>query len=251
MRRVTILSPHLDDAVFSLTHAIARWCSLAVEITVVNFFTRSEYGPRIVLHGATQEAGRAQISADRVREDRRVLRTIGSQIRIVDYSLLDGPIRRRTSLQAVFDPNSMAVVASEVASLKLLIEKYIRKSLVLAPLGLGNHLDHLTVKAAALIAAKNNRLGFYEDAPYVRWVRSDEIYQRVSETGIDLAPRFVSATRSSRFKKCIVASYQTQIDRAEAQKIAQFSVGHRPGERIWSPRHSKLWLELLTAVRPR
>ena len=249
MRRVTILSPHLDDAVFSLTHTIDRWCSLSVDLTVVNFFTRSEYGPRIVLRGMGQKADRPQVSVTRMREDRRALRTIGPQIRIEDYSLLDGPVRRRTSLQAMFDLNSVAIAASEVASLRFLIEKYIRKSLVLAPLGLGGHLDHLTVKAAALLAAKDKKLGFYDDAPYVRWAGAEEISQRVSDTGISLVSRFVSAARPHRFKERTVASYQTQIDRAEAQKIARFSIGRRSGERIWIPRHSKLWLELLTVVR--
>ncbi len=249
MIRVAILSPHLDDAIFSLSYAIDRWCRLPIELTVVNFFTQSEYGPRTVFRNGGQEADRAKISAERVREDRRALRTLCAQIRIEDHALMDGPVRRRTSLQEVFDPNSTTIAAAEVAFLATLIEKHVRRSLVLAPLGLGGHLDHLTLNAAARTAAKHHRVGFYEDAPYIRGARPEEITGRVSETGMNLVPRFISAVRSSRFKERIVSLYQTQIDRVEAQAIARFRFLYRPSERIWIPPHSQPWSALLTAFR--
>jgi len=121
--------------------------------------------------------------------------------------------------------------------------------IVLAPLGLGDHLDHLTVRQAALRATRGKRLAFYEDLPYASWTSEPCIVQRVrnieTENGAALRPAVLRRQRSSLTKLHLAARYQSQITKEEAVKISRFSAKYRGGERIWIPKQSGRWLRVL------
>ncbi len=46
MRKLTVLSPHRDDAAFSLFICLAKWSMFpSLKVKVLNFFTESAYAP--------------------------------------------------------------------------------------------------------------------------------------------------------------------------------------------------------------
>jgi LmbE family N-acetylglucosaminyl deacetylase len=239
--KLLVLSPHRDDAVFSLFLTLSEWRARGHSITVQNFFTVSEYGPRV-----TSPAGREVVSWTRQREDHRVLR--GLQIRWRDAGLLDAPLRLPISFSEICSPHTKNHLLPEHLQN---LTQYIRGAdLVLAPLALGDHVDHWAVQLAARHSNIAVKLGFYEDLPYATWTAESVVRDRLQEISRQTKRHY----RSRRCcplqplgrKRREVARYQSQITRMEAEAIARFSSGGR-GERIWIPAHSRRWNALTTA----
>ncbi len=221
---VTVLSPHLDDAVFSLGLSLAAWTEWNLDVAVINFFTVSGFAPRC----AGKHSG--VISALREREDRRALGSISPNIQIKSLGLLDAPLRLGLPVGSVF---SLKVEPGEVRA----FEQRIAGATV-APLGLGNHIDHLTVRDAAIRQGTRN-LGFYEDLPYAAW-SSDagvrECVQEVEEMArARLRPAILRRRHAVAIKRRMASFYRSQIDRDEANLIARFASKYGGGERIWVP----------------
>ncbi len=142
MPLVTVLSPHRDDAVFSLYLSILHWSECGVTVRVVNFFTRSNYGPRL----GTGE--HAFVTESRCREDRYALATVPSG-RVVETSchFADAPLRPPIIFNSVCRPETAALLTSDfIDDLSIVIKNYLSKGLVLAPLAIGDHVDHVAIR---------------------------------------------------------------------------------------------------------
>ena len=180
MQRLIVLSPHQDDAVFSLSISLRAWCRAGLQVEVLNFYTQSVYAPREDLSSRDTSELRAKVSRVRAREDRRALASIDPSISIRSLPLLDGPLRLDIDFGSITSPDRSHPSDSEVHQLSQALHSYTRQALVLAPLGLGNHVDHLTIHAAALSGVVTKHLAFYEDLPYASWTEEGEILQRMS-----------------------------------------------------------------------
>lgn len=239
MLELTILSPHQDDAAFSLGLSLLRWSSLPVITRVVNVFTVSNYAPN------AGSDDRSTITSLRRREDRRALRLVHGGIKIESLNLLDAPIRLGINADSVC---LMEARPTEVESLAIRIRKYFRKGLVLAPLGLGNHVDHLTLRAAAITNSPGDALAFYEDLPYAKWAPAMAIDQRVSDsqhqTGVPLKPAIIRTGDSIARKRRVISNYHSQVSWHMASMIARFAIQYRGAERIWIPKHGSRWKPL-------
>lgn len=153
---MVIVSPHLDDAVFSCGQSMACHANC----TVVTVFAgvpeaglpAPEWDEQCGFH-----SGREAVLARR-QEDRNALAVLNARPPVwLDF--LDSQYRRPVSLEELSDALSGALLA-------------LNPDLVLVPLGLF-HSDHLLTHDAALhaIHRKNSlsqawTLGFYEDVPY-------------------------------------------------------------------------------------
>jgi hypothetical protein len=211
-----------------------RWTSLPIEVTVINFFTETSYGPRMV-SSATSKA-----SVIRAREDRNVLFAISPKLRIKAAGLLDAPLRLNISPERVCRTNVTAGEDAETVNKLRSIVRANMNSLVLAPLGLGNHVDHLAVRAAALETCRASHLALYEDLPYASWTSEAEIRERVAaipqKSGMALQPAVIRGNRAVWRKRHFVRQYQSQIGAGDATHIARFGLKYRGGERIWIPK---------------
>jgi LmbE family N-acetylglucosaminyl deacetylase len=243
MHAVTILSPHRDDAVFSLGLSLLEWRKLPLRLSIVNFFTVSSYGPRAT------SSDESSITRVRQAEDHRVLASIDTRIRITSLDLLDAPLRLGIPAQSVCSqemPPAQTKVDLEALTSKL--RKYFHEGLVVAPLGLGDHIDHLTVREAAIAASSGHRLGFYEDLPYATWTDGADLLKRVmgieEASGERLKACTIRTNRAVPRKYKLAVGYNSQIDRAGAYTIARFSINYGGGERIWIPKHRRAWRTL-------
>ncbi len=229
---LTILSPHRDDAVFSLYFSLSAWARRSVRIRIVNFFTVSAYAPRAMLPLEQDNADQQAVSYIRRREDRQAFRRINPNIEVSDLGLLDAPIRLNLAVDAVCKLNDDVVESGHSGDL---VKKHICKlsssRLFLAPLGLGNHVDHLAVRAAALEQVPGSKLAFYEDLPYATWTPETSLRQRVSEVeraaGFGLKPRTVNGNSSVPAKLRELLVYSSQITREEGRSIARFAIRYR------------------------
>ena len=241
---VTILSPHRDDAVFSLYLSMLQWAECGVSVRVLNFFTESSYGPRL----ATRD--RAAVSDARRQEDRRALATVSvGSVNERSCRLLDAPLRPPIDFGAVCRPETASLLTREfIQNLSDIIEGSFRRGFVLAPLALGDHVDHVAVRQAAIAVGDGRRLGFYEDLPYATWTSEKHLNELVNSiqylTKTKLAAHVHRRPRDVQAKRRAAAMYRSQISFEEARAIARHTLKYRGGERIWIPTNSRYLMVL-------
>lgn len=249
MRGLTVLSPHRDDAVFSLGLALSRWSERRVRLAIVNFFTISAYAPW------TATSLPSEITELRAQEDRRALQAISRHIKNTSLMLLDAPLRLNISPASISAPeNSSLQPPGETHSLMLAMRKYFLRGLVMAPFALGRHIDHRAVYAAAVLVRRPQRLAFYEDLPYATWTSEEELAVRVheteNETGVALRPLVIRHGHAGAQKLRLISRYQSQITRSEAKAIGEYAARYGGGERIWIPRSGSEWRSLVRETMP-
>ena len=162
---LTVVSPHLDDAVLSC-FALMRAARTATVITVFAGLPPVGTQPAFYdrLTGSTDPHRRM---AARRREDRAALRLLNAKP--VHLDLLDGPYRTTA-------PTTDELVEAIAAAVPR------RTTLLAAPGGFGNHPDHRLVAEAAPLAADALGLDLvaYADYPYAAsygwpaWVTGNE-----------------------------------------------------------------------------
>lgn len=139
MARVTLcLSPHLDDGILSCASLLSE----VARPVIATFYTS---GDRLYF------ARRA--------EDREACRRLEAECR--HMGLPDD--RFRSFVEIVGGPTPSTERAQAV--LARLLEE-LEPELVLAPMGVGHHVDHRVVRDAAAALVPPERLLYYEDRPY-------------------------------------------------------------------------------------
>lgn len=183
-----VLSPHLDDAALScgalMMHAVQR-----TSVTVVTLFTEGGERPytfsgRRYLH--LMGAPSAQVLYEQRRtEDHAALKPFG--INCVHAGLTDALFRRHPRLDTwplrarllpelahVYPTYRMHVTAGQIAAADAgtlrdvcdVIQGLVGSGpgVLLAPLGVGGHVDHVLVRSAA--ECSQNPVVYYSDVPY-------------------------------------------------------------------------------------
>lgn len=169
---VVVLSPHLDDAVFAVGAFIASEAAVGIPVVVETVFTgNAPAAPTARHHRAFSDY------SVRRAEDDSALRILGASSRRLGFrERLFRPPPLRTPLHIFRTPPTPEDVESiEVAIHETLSDPGVA---VLAPLGIGNHIDHVAVAVAALrCAVGGGRILFYEDfnALSERWRRRHPI----------------------------------------------------------------------------
>ena len=257
-QELCVLSPHRDDAVFSLGLALRTWYARGLALSIVTVYTRSIYAPRVLPDHSPRPSRPdreglillANVSALRAQEDHKAFRRIDAGVRRHDLHRFDAPVRLSWPSEKVCAPREHVADESEARQLTPEFREHLQRSLMLAPLGLGNHIDHATVRNAALNAAARSttgaaRLGFYEDLPYADWTPATTLKEYVvaCETQLQthLSPVIIRHRRALPTKRQLARTYSSQIDEEEAERIARFSLRYHGGERIWIPAHNRRW----------
>ncbi len=232
-QRLTILSPHRDDAAFSLSIALRKWSRLPVRIEILNLFTRSGYAPWV------EDNDPSVISAIRREEDRAVLSEISADIEVHDRDFLDAPLRTGLQVDQVCDIQNAVLIGEEIVQALQRVFTNNQSELILAPLALGDHIDHIAVRQAALRTFPALRLGFYEDLPYATWTPEEALQKKVDEAAnalrCELHSFVVADAVAAQAKAQTIAGYKSQITMGEADSMAARSEHFGGGERIWAP----------------
>jgi adhesin HecA-like repeat protein len=193
----------------------------------------------------------------RLREDELFVRRITqnlpkglkSNLHMVDLNLKDAPIRLRIPLEDLSDtPVNLADHAIEKIrkALTKQSEAGAMEALVL-PAALGNHVDHLTVREAAMPFTATIPIAFYEDLPYAATYPSaatDLESQREAATNRNdpLSPIIFQFESAIERKHKLVLGYASQIDNDAGTLISNFATRYNGGERLWA---NQAWLETL------
>lgn len=161
---VVVLSPHIDDAVWSLGPVLKVLAGHGHSVRLINLFSTT-----LIM---SDEVGTpAHDTVIRKAEEADVVNEVGfAGAAYLDFP--DGILRDREPA-TIFDPTYKTpkwLAENILAALKKRIPE---DAIVLAPSGFGWHVDHqLTARVAAKLP---NKVVFYEDFPYAaRTVRTDE-----------------------------------------------------------------------------
>ena len=198
--QVVILSPHLDDAVMSIGAWIARAAALGRKIEVWTVFTGAPPVERV--------RAEHRMFADyalRRAEDERALSRLGAIPRAVG---LRERIWRDPPPGAVWKLFSTPADARDFVHLgplqQLIAGLLDRPELqVYAPLGVGNHIDHVELALAAMHVLLARRaftqLSFYEDFYALSGcARRRHFVAREQKSGVGPAPFWAAPSTTAR-----------------------------------------------------
>ena len=161
--KVVAVSPHLDDAAFSVGGALAVLADRGHAVTVVTCFTGSVVAPTGFALACQTDKGLARevdYMALRRAEDDAALAVLGATP--LQLPLLEAPHRGYNNAPALF----AGVRADDLVWHDLVRHLGdLEADLWLAPQGLGSHVDHQQVVRA--VAALGRPTAWWRDAPYV------------------------------------------------------------------------------------
>jgi LmbE family N-acetylglucosaminyl deacetylase len=165
VRQAVAVSPHLDDAVFSAGGTLAALAAAGWRVPVVTCFTASVADPSPFAVSTQLDKGLgAEIDymALRRAEDAAALQCLGAEP--VHLPLPEAPHRGYTSAPDLFagqhaDDDVTGPLTEALAPHLRDAER------VLAPQGIGDHVDHRVV--VDVVAALRPDSSFWRDAPYV------------------------------------------------------------------------------------
>jgi len=193
----------------------------------------------------------------RLREDEHFLRRVTqdlpkglkSHLHMVDLNLKDAPIRLRIPLEDLSDtavnPADHAIDKIRSALTKQ-SEAGTMEALVL-PAALGNHVDHLTVREAAIPLTTRIPSAFYEDLPYATTHPSaatdlETLREAAAKRNDPLSPVLYQIKSAVEIKRRLVLGYASQIDDEAGTLISSFAERYNGGERLWA---NQSWLDTM------
>jgi LmbE family N-acetylglucosaminyl deacetylase len=227
--RILLLSPHADDIAYSVGGIVALLCTRA-EMQLMTVFGRSGWTCSQALSGMSVDA----VSALRDSEDRAYCERRG-----IDYA----PFSYPDSFTMGYDEATELTSASDhdprAADIVQRIGDFVTRHaprVVLAPCGLGGHIDHRIVRTAAQALDKAD-VFFYEDIPYSAGLSLAALNRQLADE--NLVPAITIDIESVVRDKCDdMWSYRSQTTKAAVAAMLMHSgrVGAgaaRYAERLW------------------
>ena len=229
-----LVSPHIDDAAFSLGAALSSGCLKARAVS--NVFSVSN----CTANGRDRDVTR--ITALRKNEDARFFNALAQRIERIYLDRLDAPLRLAIAEEDVCRVTPDAGDTFEAEQLRGVLEEQLHTAtLLFAPLGLGAHVDHVLAHSVACdLARAEHPVAFYEDLPYAGGMGLIDIERAVEQAshrvGRALAPHLLAMPREGCFKTDLLAAYESQIDSHTVTRIVRHSARLADGvfaERVW------------------
>lgn len=220
--KTVIISPHLDDAVFSLGAALHD--GHIGNVTIISVFSRSRYR----IDGLGSEI---DVTRERKQEDLAACRTVGAEALHLD--LPDASLRGCYATEADYMlPNLVPEIdpiwPNTLGALRNVLFG-IDWHQAFLPLGVGGHIDHLIARDAARnILRPAQKIAYFQDATYIR--SESEIGEITRSLGLKSGR--ILRSKSIQQKMKLVAIYQSQVDKSILRGIRD-PLAILNGERVW------------------
>ncbi|MBP7741018.1 PIG-L family deacetylase [Candidatus Woesebacteria bacterium] len=216
MRKIAILSPHLDDAVLSLTDHILLWQKKGIDVTIITVFS-SFSASKLTTDTSSyiQKSGFKTVKKfelARKKEDVTAMQLLKLHKKYIHLDFIDGGFRE-INLKPVYESYDELFSGkirdddSYLQKIDVTLQELLSGfSTIIAPIGIGNHADHIIVRNSAKIACRRKSLLFYADYPYAlhkkNWSVKNCLYHLFTpKTTIDISSE----------KRRILAAYSSQI----------------------------------------
>jgi hypothetical protein len=207
-RPLVVVSPHLDDACFSLGCFLEQ----VGRGTLVNVFTRGFHAPA---HPEKHRKDAEGTFAIRDAEDRAFAKRCG----LVRHDLGDEepPLRGRHPLDLAYVSDDVSRIEMKlIDALGTLAAPRARKAALFTPIGIGPHANHRAVAESiqknAAVLREHYDLFLYEDLPYAHLPldRASGLMRARAGSGIALRARHTLALPWER-KRLLVSLYASQF----------------------------------------
>lgn len=227
---VVVLSPHFDDAPLSLGQSMLDGELSSERVVVGIIFGRTNW--QQWFHPTPRRT--PVVSAIRRAEEMVNARRFGYRCRVVrlpEVILRTGEMDSATFLDPSPNPPPDDLDASMIDDIAAAIQPWISNTgRIMAPLGVGGHLDHRLVREAARQLIDADRLEFYEDRPYASYA-SDAF---IAELASHVDPALIAHDMSSpdTRDKASTTWYPSQFDQ---YFVNAMTADHDAGrtERVW------------------
>lgn len=225
--KISILSPHIDDAAFGLTLTISKCAENNIPVTIINCFTVTKWTAI-----AVENKEIIAVSRLRKNEDAEFYKAFNGTTNIINLDLLDAPLRNGYIFQnQPFQQNELELIEN----LRKLLEQHV-EGLLLCPLSIGNHIDHAVCREAVIGLYEKFKVIFFEDLPYAQRIGEDQIYRHIhtleERLGVKLVSYIEGLEASNVNKERAIRVYKSQLN----EEIVSEIVAHMNalgGERIW------------------
>jgi LmbE family N-acetylglucosaminyl deacetylase len=243
-----VLSPHLDDAVLSCGGLLHARAERGERVLLVTLFAGEAPDAAARSPLAEELHGVWNLEEDVLRirrgEDRRASEALGVMALHWDFPealyRVGGPgsLPLYPTRQALHGDLRLEdeALASELADALTALPA---SAVVLAPLGVGGHVDHRLARRVARAVVAPERLWLYEDFPDAR---SRLAVARALVRRRRWEPRVETLAETDLQAKCrAIACYESQLltafrDAAEMERRVRRFARRRGGERLWRPR---------------
>ena len=174
---IIFISPHLDDAVLSSAMFIKKLRLLNKKMTVITVFTEATQGRQSkqitdFLKTCGYNNSKAFFKQRRL-EDLNALKLLG--VKCIHLKFIDAGWRKNKNQSPLYpdgksirsgniEKEDKKIIKTSMVSIKNFIGSR-KRTLLVAPLGIGNHVDHVLVNKV-IIKFKMDKL-FWEDYPYI------------------------------------------------------------------------------------
>lgn len=211
--KITFISPHLDDAIFSGGGAIINHLRKGDDVSVVTIFSGipginnfSDFFSSIAYRGWVN---------DRIKENTDILNSI--KVKSINLNFLDAIFRKDDlgkflclSWSDIFLDDEYKF-KEECVLCNLIREKMLKftknkNEILYFPLSLGNHLDHVLVNKIGKelnTTYEEQKIYYYEDLPYANYsIDIDKLYkmyaiEKIEEIDINYKISLVSGYKKS------------------------------------------------------
>ncbi|MGZ3457714.1 MAG: PIG-L deacetylase family protein, partial [Archangium sp.] len=235
---LVVLSPHFDDAALSVGGILAR-LSHRMRCDVLNIFSRQSFQSGL-------RVPPAELDRIALAEDELAARCLGFRTQVLGLS--GAQDRHALSLRATLgltasEVSSNPVFRRDVATVVERLSGWLQGiPLVLAPLGVGGHLDHVVTMLAARQLARRDviartALWFYEDLPYAAAPRvrlEDDPAPRaagaVERLPVDIGPTLDRKRRALKVYRTRLRGSQLELCLTHAQRER---ADGSPAEWLW------------------
>ncbi len=228
---IVVISPHFDDAAFSLAATLKLFAVARCPVRIINCFTLTQFAPFL------QTPGVVSVTGLRREEEASFAAMLGGSASSVALDFVDAPGRTGLGVRGIFLRHCVpADTATAIQDLVADLDEPQANVPVLAPLAVGGHIDHYISRQAAIAKYSGFPIAFYEDLPYAAANRANDIADSVERSshalGRPLRPFIVSWMGSSAWKEQCCSLYASQISEDGIQKIVGY-MERIKGERLW------------------
>jgi LmbE family N-acetylglucosaminyl deacetylase len=233
---VTVVSPHFDDVPLSLGQSLRDGALSRCDVRVRVVFGRTNW-----TNWMHPTAGRATaVGWWRRLEESVAAVSFGYRWTAAgwDEALLRwGTMDDERLLDPTADLTDEPLVGQIAGWLQRVVDaEHDRPGLLLVPAGLGGHVDHRIVAAAAVAARARLTIpvGFYEDRPYVAHLDEPAVAEQLGGLGIPLEAVPVSGPVTAATQRRVRRAYPSQIDEYFVAAMER-DRGAGAVERVWFP----------------
>ncbi len=223
--RLALISPHPDDIALSIGGVIGRIAT--AEVLLVTCFSES---------CSDAVTDRADFTSLRATEDDAYAADLGVQLVRLDFP--DTNVRSRAGQWPLLPEDEAALRVRLRERIKAAVHKW-DASVVFVPLGVGDHLDHVHCREAALDSLPSDALVFYEDLPYADMQGGPAAAARVAAERVPDFAEWIATLSADELRRKVtrLGHYRSQIAPSWVEAVERYAAaltdGDEYGERYW------------------